>query len=271
MEEANKGKPAKADKGKNGVHSIGDKKTMNNKMFHPGDNLSLPMDYMRLVLENSHEMITIIQNEQYQFVNQKVVENRGYSPEEMYNKHIKDIVHPEDYERIKGNFYKRLRGELVEKYPYRIIDKFGNIRWEELSGVEVLWNGKPAALNFITDITRRVHAEEALKKSERQLFDIVNFLPDAMFAIDVEGKVIAWNMRMEKLSGVKAADMVGKGDYEYALPFYGERRPMLINLISQPDASIERNYTYLKRDKNSLGAETFFENGGTSLSLWSEA
>ncbi len=234
-------------------------------------NLELPMDYMRLVLENSHEMITIIQDERYKFVNRKGLENRGYTREEMYNKHLRDIVCPDDFERIKTNYYKRLRGEVVEKYPYRIVDKFGNIKWVELTGVEVLWNGKPAALNFITDITRRVHAEEELRKSERQLSDIINFLPHAMFAIDVEGKVIAWNMGMEQLSGIKAADMVGRGDFEYALPFYGERRPMLIDLITRPDAPIERAYQYLKRRDNALYAELLFERGKTSLWLRTEA
>ena len=44
-----------------------------------------------------------------------------------------------------------------------------------------------------------------------------------------EGKVVTWNRAMEQLTGIAAADMVGKGSYEYALPFYGERRPILIS------------------------------------------
>lgn len=35
---------------------------------------------------------------------------------------------------------------------------------------------------------------------------------------------------MEEMTGLKAIDMIGKGNYEYALPFYGERRPILIDL-----------------------------------------
>ena len=51
--------------------------------------------------------------------------------------------------------------------------------------------------------------------------DFIDFLPDAILAIDIDGKVITWNQAMEKMTGASAADMIGKGNYEYALPFYG--------------------------------------------------
>ena len=49
--------------------------------------------------------------------------------------------------------------------------------------------------------------------------EIIDFLPDATLVIDAEGTVIAWNRAMEELTGVPAADVVGRGDHEYALPF----------------------------------------------------
>jgi PAS domain S-box-containing protein len=45
------------------------------------------------------------------------------------------------------------------------------------------------------------------------------------------------------MTGVKAGDMLGKGNYEYALPFYQVRRPILINLVLEPDSEMERKYT----------------------------
>lgn len=79
---------------------------------------------------------------------------------------------------------------------------------------------------------------------EKRLRDIINFLPDATFVIDCEGKVIIWNKTMEKILGVKAEDMIGKGNYEYAIPFYGERRPVLIDLVFKPDEEIEKKYIF---------------------------
>ena len=65
-------------------------------------------------------------------------------------------------------------------------------------------------------------AERDLHESEKRLTDIINFLPDATFAIDHEGTVIAWNRAIEELTGIPAAEMLGKGDHEYAIPFYGD-------------------------------------------------
>jgi PAS domain S-box-containing protein len=86
--------------------------------------------------------------------------------------------------------------------------------------------------------------------------DVFSHLPDATFAIDHEGKVIAWNRAMEKSTGVMAADIIGKGDHEYALPFYGKKRPLLIDLIDEPDEKIrEWGYISIRRKGNALMAE----------------
>ena len=99
-------------------------------------------------------------------------------------------------------------------------------------------------------------SERALRESERRLTDIINFLPDPTFAIDLDGRVIAWNKAMEELTGVTAGAMLGKGDYEYSLPFYGEKRPLLINLIHEPDDIIARYYTNIVHEKDFLIADT---------------
>jgi signal transduction histidine kinase/CheY-like chemotaxis protein len=95
-------------------------------------------------------------------------------------------------------------------------------------------------------IQERQMAEDALKNSERRLADIINFLPDATFVINREGTVIAWNRAIEKISGIKAPDILGKGNYEYSLPFYKVRRPMLVDLVLHPDLRLEKDYEKIK-------------------------
>ena len=73
-----------------------------------------------------------------------------------------------------------------------------------------------------------------MKNSERRLADIINFLPDATFVINKKGNVIAWNRAIEKMTGIKAEDILAKDNYEYSLSFYGERRPILIDLVLKP-------------------------------------
>jgi PAS domain S-box-containing protein len=100
-------------------------------------------------------------------------------------------------------------------------------------------------------------AEEASRKHmERQLSDIIEFLPDATFAIDREGKVIIWNQAIEEMTGVAAGDILGKGNFEYALPFYGKRRPILLDLIYSSHEEVYRDYPYLKKEKDVLQTET---------------
>jgi PAS domain S-box-containing protein len=96
-----------------------------------------------------------------------------------------------------------------------------------------------------------------LEKSEKALADIVEFLPDATFVIDEEGRVIAWNKAMENMTGTRAKDMLGKTDREYALPFYRERRPMLIDLALHPDESFEKRYDSFQRDGDTITVEVY--------------
>ncbi len=107
------------------------------------------------------------------------------------------------------------------------------------------------------DITKRKQVEEELRESRQQLLDIIGFLPDATFVIDNEGKVIAWNRAIEEMTGISAADMLGKGNYEYTLPFYGERRPVLIDLVLKSRQEIEQKYVALERTDRAIAGEAY--------------
>jgi PAS domain S-box-containing protein len=119
------------------------------------------------------------------------------------------------------------------------------------------------------DRTEQKKAEEIVKNSEERLGQIIDFLPDPTWVIDSAGTVVAWNQAMEKLTGVAAADMVGKGNYEYALPFYGERRPVLIDLVRDWNPEYEKKYLSIKKDGNKLVSESYHPHlgdGGLHLS-----
>ncbi len=108
----------------------------------------------------------------------------------------------------------------------------------------------------IRQAVSRRKAEISLIESEKRLTDIINFLPDATFAINRDGIIIAWNRAIEEMTGLPADAILGKGDHEYALPFYGERRPILIDLIFEPDEVIEQKYAHIVRQKDILIADT---------------
>jgi PAS domain S-box-containing protein len=103
--------------------------------------------------------------------------------------------------------------------------------------------------------------------------DILNYLPDAAFAIDKTGKVIAWNKAMEVMTGVKSTSIIGKDNFEYSIPFYGERRPLLVDLIFKTvDEISEFNYTNIKKEGQDLIAETTIPDlNGKECHLWVKA
>lgn len=120
------------------------------------------------------------------------------------------------------------------------------------------------------DITSRKIAEKALQQNEKTLKDIIEFLPDATFVIDKQGKVIAWNRAIELMTGVPKEEMLGKGDYIYATPFYDQRRPTLVDLIFSEDSPYEATYSNLKRFGKTLIAEAYIAklNQGKGAHLW---
>ena len=102
--------------------------------------------------------------------------------------------------------------------------------------------------------------------------EIIDFIPDAILAIDLNGTVIAWNRAMEELTGILATDILGKGNYEYALPIYGIRRPTLADLALKPDAVTEGKYLNVRRDGKSISGEiyiSYFRKGGSYI--WGKA
>jgi len=185
----------------------------------------------------------------------------GFTPYEYIGKSVLDIqglFTPASWDKVLKDLSRLLDGETISSAEYEFITRDGSIRFCEVSGTPIIRNGTVVSVVSIArDVTERRIVEDALKESRQQLFDIIDFLPDATLVIDTDGKVIAWNRAIEEMTGVKAENMLGKGNYEYALPFYGERRPILIDLVIQPEDKIEKKYIDIERKLLTLRGETY--------------
>jgi len=146
---------------------------------------------------------------------------------------------------------------VINNYEARYKRKDGKLIWVSLNARAVRSDdGAPLYhQGSFVDITEKKQAEEALKESEQELSQIIDFLPDATFVIDLEGKVIAWNRAMEEMTGIKSESIVGKGDHAHALAFYGIRRSMLIDLFFKPDEEIIGKYLFVKKNGDIILAE----------------
>ena len=120
-----------------------------------------------------------------------------------------------------------------------------------------------SAINeLIIEIQERKNAEEERLESQQLMSSIIDFLPDAIMALDFNRKVIIWNRAMEALTGVRSEDILGRGNYEHSLPFYGIRRPILIDMMIEPHEGYEAEYLGFQRDGNAVVGEAFIPTFG---------
>jgi len=109
---------------------------------------------------------------------------------------------------------------------------------------------------MIREAMSRRAIEESLESADRQMIELIDNMPDASFAVDSDGCIISWNRAMEDLTGIPATQMIGKGNFEYALPFYGKRRPLLVDLFDKTEGEMQAlSYRNIQRNGNTLTAE----------------
>jgi PAS domain S-box-containing protein len=216
------------------------------------------------------DLIAIVDNE-YRIVNaNKAMATRlGVSPEECVGRTCYHVVHGTT-EPPSFCPHRRLIEDRLDHTAEIHEDRLGG---DFMVSVSPLFSpeGKLAgSVHVARDITESKLAEESLRNSESRLAAIIEFLPDATFVIDNEKRVIAWNRAMEEMTGVKKENMIGKGDYAYTVPFYGERRGHLLDLIDVDDKDLSSKYQYVKRKGNTLYAEIFTPalNGGKGAHVW---
>lgn len=127
------------------------------------DLLSLLEKY-KLVFEEAGEAIFIIQDGFIKFANRKTQGVLGYTHKELKTLPIAEIVHPEDRERVVSRYKKKLKGEKApDIYSFRVVSKTGKEIWIEDTPVLVSWEGKPATLNFVRNITRKKKLDAQLQ------------------------------------------------------------------------------------------------------------
>jgi len=232
----------------------------------------------RLLADNATDVIWVIGLDMRpHYISPSISKLLGYTVEEAFARTMREVFTPASFEKAMQIFAEEMEIEKTgQGNPARsLLVEFELIR-KDGSTIPVEGNyrflrdstGKAnSILTIVRDITKRKQAEEELRKSQRQLADIIEFLPDATLVIDKEGKVIAWNRAIETMTGVKKKDMIGKGNHEHALPFYGERRNTLVDLALHPDRKIEKKYTSIQRIGDVLLGEAFTPNLPGNLHL----
>jgi len=201
----------------------------------------------RTIAEKSFSGVYVTCKGKYQYINSNAASYFGCPQEELIGTDTMHLVHPDDRALLKKHAAEMLKGKRNTPYEFRLLNKDGDYGWVMDAVTPIRYRGEPAVLGNCIDITQRKRAENAIRESEQRLSDIINFLPDATMIVDTNSRVIAWNHAMEEMTGVKADDMIGKSDYEYAIPFFGKRRPILVDFVLNPDFKIEQAYSNVNK------------------------
>jgi CheY-like chemotaxis protein len=181
----------------------------------------------------------------------------------MKNHSFDAIIVDYDLPEINGIEFLKIIRSKGDTTPVIIFTGVGG----EYAAIEALNNGanfflkkgediNPQLRDMVHMVRRAVDGMvvgKGLGNTQKILSDVVGFFPEPAFAIDREGKVISWNAEIAAITGIDQKDMIGRKEYEYALPFFGRRAPMLIDLIFQDEKTIrQHNYSIVAHEQGTL-------------------
>ncbi len=122
----------------------------------------------RLLVENANDAIFILQDGEIKFPNRKAAQIGEMLGIQLEHFPFLNFVHPEDREMIVDRQLRRLKGENPPNfYDFRLVGKNGHEIWAEIHAVVVEWDGRPATLNFLRDITLQRKLEQQLLLSQK--------------------------------------------------------------------------------------------------------
>jgi len=165
----------------------------------------------RLLVETTTEVILVVQDLKIKFFNSRAVDLTGYTCDELNDMPFANLVYTDDLEKLADQHQRRLRGEPFERvYPFRYVLKGGKVGWAEISTALIDWEGRPATLSVLSDVTERKRSEEALQESEEKYRSLVENINDVFYTLDTQGNITYVSPVVERLSKYKISDLIGK-------------------------------------------------------------
>lgn len=163
----------------------------------------------RALVEGSIQGICVVRRDNsIAFANPALATIFGYEhPQAMLDLSVLQLIDPQDRFRMKQYSAGRLRGEPAPmRYEFRGLKSDGTPLWLDMLVSVVSWDGEPAILATLIDITNRKRAEEALQLSEERYRTLVEQIHDGMFIIQ-DGVLRFVNEAFAKLVGYSVAEL----------------------------------------------------------------
>ena len=172
-----------------------------------------------------------------------------------------DLVHPDFRDLARKRTEQAISGRVPDLEMKRIrLD--GAEFWCEARGGKITFQGEPAVLGILRDISERMRAEEALKESEERYRQLVELSRDAVF-VDTGGEFVFANTAAVGLFGAAhAEDLLGKRTLDFVHP---DSRDLARTRSARYERGEEPAFTVL-RYRRVDGSEFYGEVAGKAFS-----
>jgi len=209
----------------------------------------------RLLVDSSNEAIIVVRDGTFRLTNPMARSMTGYTEEEILKMPFQTFIHPEDRELVVDNHLRRLKGENIPNYyVFRLLHKDGSTLWVYMNAVLIDWEGGPATLNFLTDITGLKQVEEALQQSSQKWEALISASPDGIGMITLDGKIQLISDKLIKMHGYlteNTNEFLGRSVFDFIAP---EDHALLIKntkeLISGKKGSRITEYRAIRKDNS---------------------
>ncbi|MGE3162579.1 MAG: PAS domain S-box protein [Burkholderiales bacterium] len=161
------------------------------------------------------EGILILRDGRFAYANPGALELIGYAFEEIQGREFAPFIHPEDRELVRERHRRRAAGEVLEpRYDIRILPRSGEPRWVQIANEKVEWEGQPAVLTLMSDITEHKRAEAALRESEQRFKALVELSSDWYWVTDTEHRFTFRDGEILRRMGIPPEEDYGQRRWE---------------------------------------------------------
>jgi PAS domain S-box-containing protein len=163
----------------------------------------------RQVVENANEYIVVVQDEQVRYLNRKARSLPCLHGGDLLGTSFLTYIHPDDAAMVWDYNTRRMQGgEVPNIYTFRIRDHGKRTFIVENNAVLIQWEGRPATLNFLTDITDARRMEEELRQSEERNRLYLENATDIIFILDSDLRIQSISPRVYDILGITAGEIM---------------------------------------------------------------
>lgn len=124
----------------------------------------------KVIIENAHEAIFVLQENHIRFCNSRLLDLVGYSMDHLPRVDFDHLIYVKDRGKVKDFISASFTGKSKkEDFSFRFVDINGTHKWVKSKAILIDWDSRPAMLLFANDITDQ---KLAVAKEKQQLKSI---------------------------------------------------------------------------------------------------